>query len=210
MNRPQTIYARWIKRLLDVVLALLLLILLAPLMLLVALFVLLALGRPIFFVDRRGGWNGQRINCWKFRTMADLRNEEGQLLGDEFRRTSAGEWLRGTSLDELPQLWQVLTGDMSLVGPRPLTSDYLERYNPQQNRRHEVRPGLTGWAQVNGRNSISWERKFELDVWYVEHCSFLLDARILLLTVFLCLGFGRTVASDMPEAEFVGNNPHKT
>ena len=210
MKTSQTAYARCLKRPLDILLASALLFLLAPLMLLVGLFVWLSLGRPVFFADRRGGRNCRPFDCWKFRTMADLCDERGELLGDELRRTLAGDWLRATSLDELPQLWHVLTGRMSLVGPRPLSSDYLQRYTPEQNRRHEVRPGLTGWAQVNGRTSISWERKFELDAWYVEHVSFGLDMKILLLTFLRLLGVGRSAAADRPEAEFVGTKPRQT
>jgi lipopolysaccharide/colanic/teichoic acid biosynthesis glycosyltransferase len=141
------------------------------------------LGSPIFFRQVRPGLYGRPFNMVKFRTMTDERGPEGQLLPDAMRLTPFGRWLRATSLDELPELWNVLKGDMSLVGPRPLLMEYLPLYTPEQARRHEVRPGVTGWAQVNGRNAISWHEKFELDVWYVENRSLWLDLRIVALTV---------------------------
>lgn len=171
------------KRLFDVTVAAVLLVVLAPLLLLLAVLVALLLGRPVFFVQQRPGRHGRPFKLIKFRTMVDARDASGNLLPDAQRLTRFGRWLRATSLDELPELWNVLKGDMSLVGPRPLLIEYLPLYSPVQARRHEVRPGITGWAQVNGRNDISWEEKFALDVWYVDNQSLLLDLKILLLTM---------------------------
>lgn len=145
----------------------------------VALLVRLRLGSPVLFVQRRPGRHGRLFMLVKFRTMTDARGPDGQPLPDAERLTTFGRWVRATSLDELPELWNVLTGDMSLVGPRPLREEYLPLYSPEQARRHEVRPGITGWAQVNGRNAISWEEKFALDTWYVDRRSLWLDLRIL-------------------------------
>ena len=153
-----------------------------PLLLLFALFVRWKLGSPIFFRQVRPGLRGRPFQLIKFRSMTDERDETGNLLPDAHRLTAFGRWLRATSMDELPELFNVLKGDMSLVGPRPLLTQYLPLYSPRQARRHEVRPGITGWAQINGRNAIVWEEKFELDVWYVEHRSFWLDLKILALT----------------------------
>jgi lipopolysaccharide/colanic/teichoic acid biosynthesis glycosyltransferase len=160
-----------------------LLILGAPLLLLLFLLVRLRLGSPVLFVQVRPGLHGTPFRIYKFRTMRDATDASGRPLPDKDRLTPFGAWLRSTSLDELPELINVLRGDMSLVGPRPLLMDYLPLYSPEQRRRHEVRPGITGWAQVNGRNALSWQQKFELDVWYVDHRSLLLDLRILALTV---------------------------
>ncbi|QGY39436.1 sugar transferase [Pseudodesulfovibrio cashew] len=171
------------KRLLDIALALLALLLLWPVLLLVALLVRRKLGSPVFFRQTRPGLNGVPFELVKFRTMRDAVGPDGAPLPDGERLTPFGRFLRSTSLDELPELWNVLKGEMSLVGPRPLLMQYLGRYSPRQARRHEVRPGITGWAQVNGRNAISWEEKFELDVWYVDHQSGMLDLKILWLTV---------------------------
>jgi lipopolysaccharide/colanic/teichoic acid biosynthesis glycosyltransferase len=158
------------------------LLLAVPFMLLMGL-VAIKLGRPIFFRQVRPGLHSKPFEMVKFRTMTDERDASGGLLPDASRLTPFGRWLRATSLDELPALWNVLKGDMSLVGPRPLLVEYLPLYSSEQARRHEVRPGITGWAQVNGRNALTWEQKFELDVWYVDHRSFWLDLRILLMTV---------------------------
>lgn len=155
----------------------------APLLLLIALLVLWKLGRPVFFRQNRPGLAGSAFRLIKFRTMMDARDAEGRLLSDAERLTSFGRWLRATSLDELPELLNVLIGEMSLVGPRPLLVEYLPLYSAEQARRHEVRPGITGWAQINGRNAISWEDKFRLDVWYVDHRSLWFDLKILFLTV---------------------------
>ncbi len=171
------------KRLFDILVAALLLLLILPLMLVTALAVRWALGVPVLLRQKRPGLDGMPFEFFKFRTMTEERDDAGGLLPDERRLTSFGRWLRMTSLDELPQLFNVLKGDMSLVGPRPLLMEYLPLYSPLQARRHEVRPGITGWAQVNGRNALSWDERFRLDVWYVDNCSLLLDLRILLLTV---------------------------
>jgi lipopolysaccharide/colanic/teichoic acid biosynthesis glycosyltransferase len=171
------------KRALDLVVALAALVLLAPILLGIALAVRIGLGRPVLFRQQRPGLGGRPFALLKFRTMADARDAAGQPLPDDRRLTPLGQLLRRTSLDELPELINVLKGDMSLVGPRPLLIDYLPHYSPEQARRHEVRPGLTGWAAVNGRNATSWEQRLAQDVWYVDHRSFALDCRILLMTV---------------------------
>jgi lipopolysaccharide/colanic/teichoic acid biosynthesis glycosyltransferase len=171
------------KRLFDILVAAFLLLLTLPLMLATAVAVHLALGAPVLLRQTRPGKGGAPFLFFKFRTMTEARDDAGRLLPDERRLTPFGRWLRATSLDELPQLVNVLKGDMSLVGPRPLLMEYIPLYSPLQARRHEVRPGITGWAQVNGRNALSWEERFRLDVWYVDHRSWLLDLRILLLTV---------------------------
>jgi lipopolysaccharide/colanic/teichoic acid biosynthesis glycosyltransferase len=171
------------KRLFDVALASAALILLAPVILVVGGLVAIVLGQPVLFRQTRPGLDGQPFEMIKFRTMTDAVGPDGSLLPDAQRLTPFGRFLRATSLDELPELINVLKGDMSLVGPRPLLMEYLDLYTPEQARRHEVRPGITGWAQVHGRNAISWEDKFALDLWYVEHQSFRLDLKILLLTL---------------------------
>ena len=180
-------YRRWGKRSLDVVLSGLALCLLLPFMALIASLIFLTLGTPILFRQRRPGLHGKPFTLYKFRTMTDERDEQGNLLPDEQRLTRLGRFLRSTSLDELPELWNVLKGDMSLVGPRPLLMEYLPLYTPEQFRRHEVKPGITGWAQINGRNALTWEEKFKLDVWYVDHLSFFLDMKILFLTLWKVL-----------------------
>jgi lipopolysaccharide/colanic/teichoic acid biosynthesis glycosyltransferase len=164
--------------------ALLLLVILLPLLVLVALLVRIYLQSPILFRQRRPGLRGKPFTLLKFRTMTEARDSEGELLPDTQRLTDLGAFLRSTSLDELPSLINIVLGEMSIVGPRPLLMRYLDRYTPEQMRRHEVRPGLTGWAQIHGRNAITWEEKFELDVWYVDHMSLGLDLRILMLTVW--------------------------
>ena len=171
-----------LKRVLDIVGATLLLLVFALPMLVIAGLVASKLGRPVIFRQRRPGREGRIFEILKFRTMRDARDANGVPLPDAERLPRFGRLLRATSLDELPELVNVLRGEMSLIGPRPLLVDYLDRYSPEQARRHEVRPGITGWAQVNGRNAISWETRFDLDVWYVDHRSFLLDVRTLLLT----------------------------
>ncbi|KAB0327530.1 sugar transferase [Janthinobacterium sp. PLB04] len=172
-----------LKRTFDFMAALFAIIVLSPLIIVLALLVRLFLGSPVLFSQIRPGLHGQPFTVYKFRSMTDEKNAIGELLPDEIRLTRFGQFLRRSSLDELPQLFNVLKGDVSLVGPRPLLMEYLPLYSSEQARRHLVRPGITGWAQVNGRNAISWERKFELDVWYVDHQSFLLDMKILFLTV---------------------------
>jgi sugar transferase EpsL len=176
-------YRHYGKRILDVLLALIALILFAPVLLVTALLVRVKLGSPILFRQQRPGYSGKPFSIFKFRTMTDERDSDGNLLSDAQRLTAFGRFLRSMSLDELPELLNVLCGEMSLVGPRPLLMQYLERYSPEQARRHEVRPGLTGWAQINGRNAIIWEERFKLDVWYVDNVSLALDIKIMLLTV---------------------------
>lgn len=172
-----------LKRLLDIVLSLLALLVFTPVLLVLWLCVRRYLGSPAFFAQPRPGLDGKVFRMMKFRSMTSECGPDGQLLPDELRLTGFGRFLRASSLDELPGLWNVLKGDMSLVGPRPLLVEYLPLYSAEQARRHEVRPGITGWAQVNGRNAISWDQKFVLDVWYVDNQSLLLDLRILCLTV---------------------------
>lgn len=172
------------KRLMDILGAMAGLLLLAPVIVLLSLLVRVKLGSPVLFRQSRPGRAGQSFQMAKFRTMTDARDANGELLPDADRLTGFGQFLRASSLDELPELWNVLKGDMSLVGPRPLLMDYLPLYSERQARRHEVRPGITGWAQINGRNALSWEEKFELDVWYVENRTLWLDIKILFLTVW--------------------------
>ena len=171
------------KRLFDLVFSLVLVTLLLPLLALLAVMVRINLGSPALFRQQRPGLLGQPFTFYKFRTMNDRTDKNGRLLPDEDRLTGFGSFLRRTSLDELPQLFNVIRGDMSLVGPRPLLMEYLDLYTDEQMRRHEARPGITGWAQVNGRNALTWEEKFRLDLWYVDNNSFLLDLRIILLTI---------------------------
>ena len=182
-------------RLRDILASLLGLTLLLPVLVVVSITVLLRLGSPILFCQARPGLHGKLFMLRKFRTMRTPRADEDLLSTDSVRLTRLGRFLRSTSLDELPTLWNVLLGDMSLVGPRPLLPEYLPLYTVQQMRRHEVKPGITGWAQVNGRNAISWEEKFELDVWYVDHRSFLLDLKILCMTVWQVVA-RRHIAAD--------------
>lgn len=172
-----------VKRLLDIILALSGLLVLFPLLILIAVLVHLHLGKPVLFRQKRPGLHARPFELIKFRSMQDTVDASGNASPDGERLTSFGRWLRVSSLDELPELWNVLKGDMSLVGPRPLLMQYLPLYSPEQARRHEVRPGLTGWAQINGRNTLSWQEKFEMDVWYVDNRSLLLDLRILFYTV---------------------------
>ena len=172
------------KRLFDIVFSLGWLLLFLPLMLLVALLVRLRLGSPVLFLQERPGLRGRPFRMVKFRTMTDERGPDGELLPDAQRLTSFGKFLRSTTLDEFPEMWNVFVGDMSVVGPRPLLMRYLRRYDAFQARRMEVKPGVTGWAQVNGRNAISWDEKFALDVWYVDHRTFWLDMKIVVLTFF--------------------------
>jgi sugar transferase EpsL len=192
-----------LKRAFDIAAALIALALLSPLLVLVALLVRLRMGGPVLFAQDRPGLKGKTFKLWKFRTMTHERDSKGRLLPDEFRITRLGRFLRSTSLDELPELWNILRGDMSVVGPRPLLVSYLSRYTPEQARRHEVRPGLTGWAQVNGRNAVDWEERFRLDVWYVDHRTFLLDLRIVFVTVAIVLRReGISGANSATMAEF--------
>lgn len=201
-------YKHFFKRTLDVVFVFLILLVIWPILLITILWLRFAnKGAGAFFIQERPGKNGKIFRVIKFKTMTDERDTEGNLLPDAKRLTKLGKIVRSTSLDELPQLINVLRGDMALIGPRPLLPQYLPLYSPEQARRHEVRPGITGWAQVNGRNAISWTKKFELDVWYVDHCSFLLDMKIVFLTmkkVFVPEGVSSETSVTM-EA-FTGNN----
>jgi len=190
-----------IKRVVDIVGASVGIILVAPVLLVVSLLVLLTMGRPVLFRQQRPGLRGKPFTLYKFRTMRDARTASGELLPDDLRLTTFGKWLRSTSLDELPELFNVLKGEMSLVGPRPLLMEYLPRYSPEQARRHEVKPGITGWAQVNGRNALTWEEKFRMDVWYVDHWNLWLDMKILLLTIWKVLkreGISAEGSATMP------------
>lgn len=178
------------------------LLLCAPILAVIALLVRLKLGSTVLFRQQRPGLHGKPFTLYKFRTMTNARDANGNLLPDADRLTNFGRFLRRTSLDELPELINVLKGDMSLVGPRPLLMHYLDRYTPEQARRHEVQPGITGWAQINGRNAVSWEEKFRLDVWYVDHVSFWLDLKILFLTAWKVLrkeGISQAGYATMPE-----------
>lgn len=202
----QGIYERYIKRPQDFCCALAAIIVLSPVMAVTALLVRIKLGSPVLFKQERPGLNGKVFTLYKFRTMTDEKDSEGNLLPDEVRLTSFGKLLRSTSLDELPELFNILNGDMSVVGPRPLLVKYLPLYNEHQARRHEVRPGFTGYAQVHGRNAISWEEKFDLDVEYVDHVTFLGDWRIIFQTVRTVLkreGISSETAATMEE--FKGN-----
>jgi len=176
-----------LKRVVDVVGAGLGLLVLSPVLVVIAVVVRRRLGSPVLFSQERPGLGGRAFKIRKFRTMTDQRDAEGALLPDGERLTPFGRWLRSTSLDELPELWNVLLGQMSLVGPRPLLSEYLALYTPEQARRHDVRPGITGWSQINGRNDMSWEQKLDLDVWYVDNRSLWLDLRILLRTIWVTI-----------------------
>ena len=183
MSAPNSPRIPAAKRIFDYLLILLFSPILIPLLAITALVVAVRLGHPVIFSQERAGFQGKPFTIYKFRSMSDARNKHGELLPDEKRLTGFGRFLRASSFDELPELWNVLKGEMSLVGPRPLLVSYLERYNADQSRRHDVLPGITGWAQVNGRNNVSWEIKFELDVWYVDHWSVWLDFLVLFKTV---------------------------
>ena len=195
-------YKLFIKRLLDFILSFLSLIILSPLLFIVALLVKIKLGSPIIFKQSRPGKNEKLFTLYKFRTMNNAKDKEGNLLPDEIRLTKFGRFLRSTSLDELPELVNIIKGDMSIVGPRPLLVRYLPLYNDKQKHRHNVRPGFTGYAQVNGRNAISWEEKFDLDIYYVNHLSFFMDIKIIIKTVKTVLlreGISSDTSSTMEE-----------
>jgi sugar transferase EpsL len=196
-----------LKRLLDLVIGSAALIVTAPLIILVAAAVRVNLGRPVLFAQLRPGRYGQPFRLYKFRTMTLERDEQGHLLDDDLRLPSFGRWLRSLSLDELPQLFNVIRGDLSLVGPRPLLLEYMPLYSAEQARRHEVRPGITGWAQVNGRNAITWREKLRLDVWYVDHWTNALDLKILAMTLIRVVNrHGISQAGRATAERFTGNN----
>ena len=201
-------YKSTLKRLIDFIIVFCVLLIIWPFLLLITLWLHFAnKGAGAFFTQERPGKGGKIFKVIKFKTMTDERDANGNLLPDADRLTKVGQFVRSTSIDELPQLINVLKGDMALIGPRPLLPKYLPLYNKEQARRHEVRPGITGWAQVNGRNAISWKKKFELDVWYVDHCSFLLDVKIVFLTikkVFVREGISSDTSATMEP--FTGNN----
>jgi undecaprenyl phosphate N,N'-diacetylbacillosamine 1-phosphate transferase len=201
-------YKHFFKRLFDLILSFIALIILSPLLIIVTLWLHFANhGAGAFFFQQRPGKDAKIFKVIKFKTMTDERDSEGNLLPDAQRLTKIGKFVRSTSIDELPQLINVLKGDMALIGPRPLLVQYISRYSKEQARRHEVRPGITGWAQCNGRNAISWQEKFKLDVWYVDHCSFILDIKIIFVTikkVFVREGISSETTATMEE--FMGNN----
>lgn len=206
-HKQAGLYAKYFKRPMDFILSLIAIIILSPVLLILVLLVRIKLGSPAIFKQKRPGLNEKIFTLYKFRTMTDKRDKFGELLPDSERLTKFGKFLRSTSLDELPELFNILKGDMSIVGPRPLLVQYIPLYNEHQKLRHEVRPGLSGWAQVNGRNAISWEEKFNLDVEYVDNVSFILDWKIIFLTlkkVFVREGISSKL-SDTMEA-FKGNN----
>ncbi|WP_275974362.1 sugar transferase [Argonema galeatum] len=200
-------FNRLIKFGLDRLMAAIALIVFSPFIIFVAIAIYIRMGQPIVFTQPRPGKDGDIFTFYKFRTMTNDRDADGNLLSDEERLTAIGQFLRKTSLDELPQLLNVLKGDMSFVGPRPLMVEYLERYSPEQARRHDVMPGITGWAQINGRNTISWQEKFKLDVWYVDNWSLWLDLKILFLTVWKVVKKeGISQANHATVEDFMGNN----
>lgn len=199
-----------VKRCFDSILALILIVLLSPVLLILWILVRLKLGKPVLFKQERPGLHGGVFLLYKFRSMTEKKDSAGNLLPDQERLTEFGKWLRKTSLDELPELFNILNGDMSFVGPRPLLVRYLSRYSAEQARRHEVKPGLTGWAQVNGRNAVTWDEKFKLDVWYVDHWSLWLDLRILVRTFAVVLKReGISEAGEATMSEFMGETGEK-
>jgi lipopolysaccharide/colanic/teichoic acid biosynthesis glycosyltransferase len=202
------IYRHRVKRAFDLILVVLTVIVWGPALAIVAFAVRFCLGAPMLFRQPRPGLHGRPFTILKFRTMIEARDESGALLPDANRLTAFGRWLRATSLDELPELLNVLKGDMSLVGPRPLLMRYLDRYSAEQARRHDVRPGVTGWAQINGRNALTWDDKFRLDLWYVDHVSLTLDLRILLMTIArVAARKGISADSQATMDEFMGSDP---
>ena len=199
-------YKNFIKRILDIILSFLALVILSPLLILTAFLIRIKLGAPVFFKQKRPGKNEKIFGILKFRTMTDAKDENGNLLPDEIRLTRFGQFLRSTSIDELPELLNILNGDMSIVGPRPLLVQYLERYNEEQKHRHDVKPGLTGLAQVNGRNGITWEEKFHYDLEYVKNITFYGDCKIIFQTVMKVFGReGISSATSVTMEEFKGN-----
>ncbi|MDE6909345.1 MAG: sugar transferase [Lachnospiraceae bacterium] len=198
-------YQKYIKRLFDIIISFTALVVLSPVLAVTAVLVRVRLGSPVIFHQDRPGYHGKVFRLCKFRSMTDERGADGELLPDEVRLTKFGKKLRATSLDELPELWNILKGDMSLIGPRPLLVKYLPLYNEFQRHRHDVKPGLTGWAQVNGRNAITWEQRFAYDVYYVKHISFWMDLKILFRTVAVVFGHsGISSATDATMEAFTG------
>ena len=211
MEHKPTFYEKYVKRALDIILAGGALVVLSPVLAVTAVLVRTKLGSPVIFHQDRPGKDGKIFRLYKFRSMTDEKDENGNLLPDEVRLTAFGKKLRATSLDELPELWNILKGDMSIVGPRPLLVRYLPLYNEEQRHRHDVRPGLTGWAQVNGRNALSWEEKFRYDVDYVRNVSFMMDAKTVLLTVkkvFAREGISSDSAATMEEFRGTKESEH--
>lgn len=203
-------YRKYIKRLFDIICALAAIIVFGWLYIILAVLVRIKLGSPVLFTQDRPGKDEKIFKLYKFRTMTDEKDANGNLLPDEVRLTKFGRLLRATSLDELPEAFNILKGDMSVIGPRPLLVRYLERYNAEQKRRHEVRPGLSGWAQINGRNALSWEDRFEHDVWYVDHLSFALDVKIIFMTVMKAFVKQEGISSETSATmeEFMGTRNH--
>ena len=208
MTGKNGFYAKYVKRSLDIISALAAIIVFGWLYIVVALLVRIKLGSPVLFTQARPGKAAKIFKLYKFRTMTDQRDADGNLLPDEIRLTKFGKLLRSSSLDELPEVFNILKGDMSVIGPRPLLVAYLSRSNPKQRRRHEVRPGLSGWAQVNGRNAMSWKAKFEHDVWYVDHVGFLLDVKIVFMTVLKAFVKPEGISSktNVTMEEFMGES----
>ena len=206
MKGKDSFYAKYIKRILDVCCALAAMIVFCWLYAIVAILVRVKLGKPVIFKQARPGKDEKIFNLYKFRTMTDERDADGNLLPDDVRLTKFGHWLRSTSLDELPEAWNILKGDMSVIGPRPLLVQYLDRYDEHQKHRHDVRPGLSGWAQIHGRNMVTWEEKFDLDVWYTEHVSFAVDVKIIWESVVLAFvkREGINSATSATMEEFMG------
>ncbi len=208
---PQAYIIPLRKRLLDLILTISGLIIISPILLIIALLIRIFLGAPVIFRQERPGFLGRIFYIYKFRSMNSAHDDQGNLLPDEVRLTRLGRFLRTFSLDELPELFIVIKGEMSLVGPRPLLPQYLVRYSPEQARRHNVLPGLTGWAQINGRNCISWEEKFRLDVWYVDHWSLRLDIKILFITIWKVIKReGISQEGQATAEEFLGSTPNVT
>lgn len=200
--RKRSVYGSYVKRILDIILSAFMIFIISPFLLVLAIVVRIKLGSPVLFCQERPGKDGKIFKLYKFRSMTEERDENGELLPDDIRLTAFGKKLRSTSLDELPELFNILKGDMSFIGPRPLLVKYLPLYNERQSHRHDVRPGITGYAQVNGRNAITWEDKFEKDVWYVENLSFVTDMKILFKTVAVVFkreGISSETAATMEE-----------
>lgn len=206
----RAVYSNFIKRVFDILVSLVILLVASPFMIIIAILLYVTNHRPVFFTQLRPGHHQKIFLLYKFRSMTDAIDEQGRLLPDDKRLTSLGKFIRKTSMDELPQLFNVLKGDMSIVGPRPLLVDYLSLYNDRQQQRHSVMPGITGWAQVNGRNAISWEQKLEYDAWYAERQSFMLDFKILLMTVRnVLLRKGISEEGHVTASPFTGNKTEK-